>query len=290
MGRHARRASGVLQRRLYLVAAPLILVPFSFREEIEGVVVVDGLTGNPLGVVTGEEVPAEEQETAVSVLSRLSRPALLPLECSECGWELTLRERDRIHSCPGCGRCWELVGNRRQRVREWFLDAEPGPRGRWLPFWVFGTEGEESSSTVAEEPGVDEPPAHPLFVPAYTGRHLENQMLLAAKLTRTPPTGTWLPEVEEVQGGAEVGSVEAQGWRFAVEGALARNSLVEFKEFLTAHGGWTTGEETGDRNEAAPAGLVWLAFRREGGDLVETATGARVRATGAVSWERRLAA
>ena len=53
--------------------------------------------------------------------------------------------------------------------------------------------------------------------------------------------------------------------------ALARNSLVEFRQFLTDHGGEETAGQTEDGSEVSPAGLVWLAFRREGGDLVETA-------------------
>ncbi len=284
LGAAPRRAAGELQRRLNLVAAPLVLVPFAFHDE-EGAVVVDGLSGRVRDVVTGAEASAGEEEEAASAFSRLGGPTLLPLECSECGWELTLRERDRLHPCPGCGRCWELVGSKRRRVRQWFLDAHPGRDGRWLPFWVFprdGGEGEPAGDTGSAEG----PPARPLYVPAYSGRHLENQMLLAARLTDDPPRGTWLPEVEESPGGAEVGSAEARGWRFAVEGALARRSPAEFARFLDERHREQHDRETG----GPPAGLVWLAFRRERGDLVETATGARVRAEGTLPWEPRRAA
>ena len=102
----------------------------------------------------------------------------------------------------------------------------------------------------------------------------------AVRLTRQNPRGPWVNDPVELPAGAAVGSAEAAGWRWAVEGALARESLGAFIRFLDA----------APAMFAAPAGLAWLPFRRQGGDLVEVRTGARTRALGAVPWETRRAA
>jgi predicted RNA-binding Zn-ribbon protein involved in translation (DUF1610 family) len=257
-----------LHRRLNLAAVPAILVPFRFRDADRGAVLVDAVSGRAREAVDAELLAAAERPIAPG---RLRHPELLPLECGECGWELDLVERDRLHPCPNCGACWEMVGRRRCRVRQWFLDVETGRDGRLLPFWVFGDGGD-----------AERPPAAPLFVPAYAARHPEAQMHLAATLTRRPPAGDWYVDPDRPPRGAAVGSEEARGWHWAVEGALSRDSYSDFARFLKETGDDAPGE--------APAGLVWFPFRVEGGDLVEPVTGARTRAVGTTPWELEQAA
>ena len=253
-----------LHRRLNLAAIPAVLVPFRFRDLDRGAVLVDGVSGHAREAVDGDLLDAAGRAIAPG---RLRYPELLPLECEECGWELDLVERDRLHPCPNCGACWEMVGRERRRVRQWFLDVEPDPAGRLLPFWVFGAGS-----------GTENPPAEPLFVPAYAARHLEAQMHLAATLTRRPPSGDWYLDPDRAPRGAAMGSEEARGWRWAVNGALSRESYSDFARFLK-------DSTSGAASAEPPAGLAWLPFRREGGDLVEPVTGARTRAVGTTPWE-----
>ncbi len=262
-----RRGSHLLHERMNVTAVPVAVVPFAFREVARGAVLVDGVTGKVLRVLDGEP-PAGDPE-APGETPRYSPPVLLPLECGECGWELEPAERDRLFPCSSCGAAWEMVGRERRRVRQWFRDADPDPAGRQLPFWAFGGGGDGNA-----------PPPRPMLVPAYAARHLEAQMHLATRLTRTPPAGDWTVDPLEPPSGAAVGSDEAAGWRWAVEGALARESLATFSTFLRE-------ERTVDER---PAGLVWLPFRREGGDLVEPDTGARTRFAGTLPWDARAAA
>jgi predicted RNA-binding Zn-ribbon protein involved in translation (DUF1610 family) len=262
-----RARSADLQERINVVAVPAILVPFVFRDEDAGIVVVDGIHGRVMGA-SEEPVPGDEPATRYLDHIRGAAPRLLPLECPECGWELELRERDRLHPCGNCGLCWEIVDGERVRVRQWFLRAEEPPT-RWLPFWVFGEREDRST-----------PPSDAAFSPAYEARHLEEQMRLAAMLTRRCPEGPWQAGAPAGVCGAAHGSAEAAGWHWAVRGALSRNTLGEFSRFVKAE-----VEPT-----APPSGLVWLPFRREGGDLVQAATGTRIRADGADPWPSRRAA
>lgn len=262
-----RAAAHDLRLRVNLVAAPAALVPFAFRGLERGVVLVDALCGEARGEV---EFDAEaEAARPVPMPPLYARPRLVPLECPECGAELPLHERDRLFPCRTCGACWETVGAERRRVRQWFLDAPLVGPGRWLPFWVYGVAGPAEA-----------PPADAVFVPAYEARHLEAQLHLAARITRHNPTGPWVGEIPDPPAGAAVGSREAAGWRWAVTGALSRESFGAFVRFLDAPPG----------AYGAPAGLAWLPFRRVGGDLVEAQTGARTRAAGTVPWELRRAA
>jgi DNA-directed RNA polymerase subunit RPC12/RpoP len=248
-----RSAAHDLRLRMNAVTAPAVLVPFAFREIERGVVLVDALSGE----VRGEVEFDTDAAAAPRVPMRRGHigPLLVPLECPECGAELPLRERDRLFPCRNCATCWEAAGAERRRVSQWFLDAPIGGPGRWLPFWVYGSPA-----------GAEVPP--------------EAQLHLAVRLTRQNPGGTWVRDAVELPAGAAVGSAEAAGWRWAVEGALARESFGAFIRFLDA------APAVFD----APAGLAWLPFRLQGGDLVEVQTGARTRAASAVPWETRRAA
>jgi hypothetical protein len=251
------------------VAAPAALVPFAFRGLERGVVLVDALSGEARGDVEYDAEVGAAEAPSVPLRPEDNRPLLVPLECPECGAELPLRERDRLFPCRNCAACWEAAGAERRRVSQWFLDAPIGGPGRWLPFWVYGSPA-----------GAEAPPADAVFVPAYEARHFEAQLHLAVRITRHNPAGTWVKDPVELPAGAAVGSAEAAGWRWAVEGARARESFGAFIRFLDA------APAVFD----APAGLAWLPFRLQGGDLVEVQTGARTRAIGAVPWETRRAA
>ena len=262
-----RRAVRDLRLRVNTAAVPAVLVPFRFRGIERGTVLVDALSGEARGEVAPDagEVPSP----GGPVPRTGGRPHLVPLECPECGEELALHERDRLFPCRNCAACWELVGVERRRVRQWFIDASSKGSGRWLPFWVYGSPSRAEA-----------PPADAVFVPAYEGRHVEMQLHLAARITRRPPRGPWCAEPLELPEGAAVGHAEAQGWRWAVEGALARRNFADFIRFLDA----------APADAAEPAGLVWLWFRRQGGDLIEPETGARTSAIGVEPWETRRAA
>jgi hypothetical protein len=262
-----RTAAHDLRLRMNAVAAPAVLIPFAFREIEHGVVFVDASSGEARGEV-GSDIDTAAAPS-VPIRAEHGRPLLVPLECPECGAELALRERDRLFPCRNCGTCWETAGGGRRRVTQWFLDAPLGGAGRWLPFWVYGSPA-----------GAEAPPEDAIFVPAYEARHFEAQLHLAVRLTRNRPGGSWVRDPVEMPAGAAVGSAEAAGWRWAVEGALARESFAAFTRFLNAT----------PAGFGPPVGLAWLPFRLQGGDLVELRTGARTRALGAVPWETRRAA
>ncbi len=262
------RGEAVLQRRLNLVSVPLILVPYRFRGEPASAVVVDAVSGRGLGTVSPEALASlPDPDSPEAPVPATSDRVLIPLDCAECGWELDPDERDRLHPCPNCGLCWEWRDGERRRIRQWFHEGDPGEQGRWLPFWVFGEGGGES------------PPTDAVYVPAYEARHLEAQLWLAVGLTRTPPEGPWLDHRQKALHGARHGTDEAAGWLWGVRGALARANFAEFVRFLRE-----------PQSRPHPAGLAWLPFRREAGDLVEITSGARTRAHGAVPWQRRRAA
>jgi DNA-directed RNA polymerase subunit RPC12/RpoP len=267
------RASMQVGHRLNLVGLPVVLVPFSFRDTDRGAVLVDGLSGRALGEAPPDALASlpETDETSLPNVHH-GTPILLPLECSQCGWELEILERDRLHQCPNCGSCWELVGRERTRVYQWFLDRPTNRKDHWLPFWVFGSGG-----------GEDHLPQTPTFVPAYQGRHPQRQFQLAVRLTRKPPPGPWLSHSVESHVGASIGSTETAAWRWAVSGAQARETHTEFTRFLRTPPEQSLGDDR-------PAGLAWIPFRREGGDLVELQTGARTRAHGVSPWGQDLAA
>jgi hypothetical protein len=262
----SRGAWAPLEEHVSLVAFPLILVPFTPPDGGEAHVAVDALTGR----VIGEAPPWTHGGRESEPRPVCERPRIVPLECGECGWDLTPRERDRLHPCPHCQATWEITGGERRRVRQWVLEGEPGEGGLWLPFWVFGEGATETA-----------PPPGPAFAPAYAARHPEDQVHLAARLTETSPSGEWGPPGPWPRPGAAVGSAEAAGWLWGVEGARSRSSLAAFARFLK-------GERR--QKSTSPQGIVWIPFRRSGGDLVEPRTGARVRLQGTAPWRTRRAA
>lgn len=251
--------------RLNLLYLPVVLVPFAFREDYSGWVVVDAVAGRAVGELDdAPPEPAAEPELSTAWRQWGVHNPLIPLECATCGWPLALAERDRLHECGQCGSVWELVAGERRRVRQW-VSAEPSRSDdRWLPFWVFGSGG-----------GEDALPDDPWFVPAYRARHMTPQLHVAVALRRSPPDGRWYARPDHHLAGAALGSEEAAAWRWAVSGAVERESLKDFISFLRRQ------VETGS---AEPAGVVWLPFARQAGDLVCRLTGTRTRAVGTVPW------
>lgn len=269
LARRAGRTRGTAGRvvsgeQLHLVMFPMAIVPFLDLEGRERMVAVDGLSGDAVGEVPGSSrrmlhgIDAQGGAT-----SRAWRPPLLvPLECGECGFALTPDDRDRLYGCAHCGSAWEMAEGERRAVRQWALPGKS--TDRWLPFWVFGRSSDPETL-----------PEDVVFTPAYAARHPEDQLHLAARLTREPPPGSWAPVCFEIHKGARVGSADARVWRWAVEGALSRASLRTFLTFMRA---------APDLDRQEPLGLAWIPFHARGGDLVEPLSGAQTRAVGTLPW------
>jgi len=77
-----------------------------------------------------EELPPEAAAQGSSL-------AFLPMECPECGNELTFRADAALHFCQSCHRLCEVAGGRK-RIRPYdHIPMPPGAEADLVPFWRF---------------------------------------------------------------------------------------------------------------------------------------------------------
>ena len=246
--------SASLYRKVIGKVLSIIYFPFWVIEmENQGKIIV-----TIIDAISESVIKADADPSIYKSLNREaadSSPTIInfrPLICPNCGWDLPVRPDDSIFFCGGCGRAWQISGNRLSEVS--YHIAEMGipvkeANIKYLPFWIL-----------MRSPNKERPFKY--FIPAFRYRRLKFLLDIALQVSRLQPSYSIIDLQQPNMSGCYYDSEDAFLMAQFTQSILASERIEKFK--------------TGDDLSITESALAWLPFEMHGEYLTSSIGGLNI--------------